>query len=255
MKQCKLCLTHVHRLEDSHFLPKGIYKRLRDAKQKNPNPWHITSQHSVQTSVQLKAHLLCQNCEQRFSKFGEKWVLGHCLQQDGSFPLASFLSPKKPDVSSLHTSTKLYYAATFTEIDISALVYFAASVFWRGSIYPWNADGTIPVPLGPFQELLRRYLLGEQAFPQECALWVAVREMQNINRLTYAPTASREGRVHVYRFPMPGLFFLLMVSRNIPVSHRQKCIAHATGNPIFVTSVIESYFLSEGVKLFGESRA
>jgi hypothetical protein len=76
---CKLCLQLVPRLEKSHFLSAGIYRRLRDDTEKNPNPWLLTPDGAVQTSDQMKEPLLCSKCEQRFSKFGENWVLKYCL--------------------------------------------------------------------------------------------------------------------------------------------------------------------------------
>jgi hypothetical protein len=135
-EQRKLCLQRVASLEDSHFLSAGIYGILRDDNEKNPNPWLLTKKTAVQTSRQMTARLLCRDCEQRFSKFGENWVLAHCLHKDRSFPLAAILASRTPDISSDKTTTRLFYAAKILEIDISALAYFATSIFWRGSIHP-----------------------------------------------------------------------------------------------------------------------
>lgn len=249
MERCKLCLQDVVKLEDSHFLSAGIYRILRDDSEKNPNPWLLTKKTTVQTSRQMTARLLCRDCEQRFSKFGENWVLGHCLHKDRSFPLASILASRTPDVSSDKTTTRLYYASKIPEINISALAYFAASIFWRGSIHPWNDDGSIPVSLGPFQEQFRQYLMGLQAFPKDSSLWVVVREGTEIDRLTYAPIGKREGNFHVYKFPMPGLGFSLVVSKNIPQNYREKCFVHGPGNPIVVTTIIEKFLMDDVVKM------
>ena len=162
--ECKLC-RQITTLRDSHYLSKGIYKRLHDLTERNPNPISISRNAIVQTSKQKTAYLLCSDCEQRLSTYGENWVLGHCLQVDGSFPLASILSSKPPYISS--KETKVYNASLIGEIDVPALVYFATSIFWRGSIYGWNGDGSMPVSLGPFQEQFRKYLLRLDAFPKE----------------------------------------------------------------------------------------
>ena len=247
--QCKLCLQDVPKLENSHFLPAAIYKILRDERKKNPNPWSLTRKSAVQTSRQITARLLCRECEQRFSKNGEAWVLRNCLRKDGSFPLGSILDSRLPDVSFNGTPTRVYYASNIPEINISALAYFAASIFWRGSIHTWNNDGSIPVSLGPFQEEFRQYLMGLQGFPEHGSLWVVVREGKEIERLTYAPIGERKGNVHVYKFPMPGLAFLLTVGKNIPTKRRAKCFVHGLRSPIVVTTRIDEFLMDEAVKL------
>ena len=177
METCKLCLKSVVKLEDSHFLSAGIYRRLRDLTAKNPNPMLLTPKGAVQTSKQITTPLLCSECEQRFSKHGENWVLVRCLQADGSFPLAALLASRPPDVSLPITPTRVYYAAGIPEINIAALTYFAASIFWRGTVHPWKSDRTVPVPLGPFfEDQLRQFLMGLQPFRRiifRCGLWCA----------------------------------------------------------------------------------
>lgn len=247
--QCKLCLRGAVSLQDSHYLSAGIYRILRDDNEENPNPWLLTPRTAVQTSRQMTAPLLCRDCEQLLSKHGEHWVLSHCLRQDGSFPMASILASRDPDVFSDTTTTRVYYAARIPEIDVSALAYFAASIFWRGSIHPWNEDGSIPVRLGPFQERFRQYLLDQEAFPKDCCLLLAVREGKEIDRLTYAPIGKREGNLHVYKFPMPGFGFSLAVSKNIPPNFRAKCFVHGRENPIIVTTLIEKGLQEDAVRL------
>ncbi len=251
METCKLCLKFVAKLEDSHFLSAGIYRRMRDLTAKNPNPMLLTPKGALQTSKQIKTPLLCSECEQRFSKHGENWVLARCLQADGSFPLAALLASRAPDVFLPTTPTRVYYAAGIPKINAAALTYFAASIFWRGAVHPWKSDGTVPVPLGPlFEEQLRQYLMGLQPFPKDSfSLWVVVREGKEIDRLTYEPAGNRIGKLHSYRFPMPGLCFMLYVGRNSPEYIREKCFASGSGNPLVVSSFLEKRLFNEGVAL------
>ena len=215
--QCRLCLE-IKDLQDSHYISKGIFKILReDNGWDNPNPWKITKDIAVQTSKQQTAYLLCRECEQRFNNNGEAWVLKHCLRKNGQFRLASILAARKPNLSSNDSPTKVYYASNISEINISALAYFAASIFWRGSIYPWKDDGSIPVNLGPFREQFREYLMGLKPFPRDCCLLFAVREGNEINRMTAAPVSKRKDNLHIHTFPMPGFGFALAVSKNIPL--------------------------------------
>jgi hypothetical protein len=242
--QCKLCLNEHVDLQESHFLPAAIYRILRNETAPNPNPRLITGRKAaIPTSWQMKAPLLCASCERRLNRQGENWVLRRCLQRDGRFPLAEILATRTPDIASptRTTSTKLYWAANIPEIDIAALSYFAVSIFWRGSIHPWNPDRTVPVKLGPFREQFRKYLMGEDCFPKDCALWVAIREGKSVSRLTYIPEGGRKDGYHLYRFPMPGFAFSILVSRNIPARYRELCFVHGDRNPIIVTPLVEDF--------------
>jgi hypothetical protein len=80
--KCKLCLRDGMDLQDSLFLSAGLYRILRDAGEANPNPWAVTERAVFQTSEQVKAPLICSDCEQRLSKNGENWVLRNCLKAD-----------------------------------------------------------------------------------------------------------------------------------------------------------------------------
>jgi hypothetical protein len=247
--QCKLCLE-VCSLQKSHFLPKGIFKRLRDEKSKNPYPFTLSKTKAFQTSKQKNAPLLCSVCERRFSENGENWVLGNCLQGDGSFPLASFLSSRKPAIIS--SSTKAYYAAKIPEINIFALAYFAASIFWRGAVYPWNRDKTRPIELGKYFEPFRKYLLGRELFPTNCYLTVVVRETKEVNQVTYEPVTRKTGGFHIHRFPIPGLAFGMSIGQKIPDEYRKACIVNGPGNPILVTTVVDKLLEEFAVKRIRE---
>lgn len=60
METCKMCLAEGVRLQDSHFVHKGIYRALRiGTPHGNSNPVMMTSHGAVQTSKQVWVHLLC----------------------------------------------------------------------------------------------------------------------------------------------------------------------------------------------------
>lgn len=67
---CKLCLQEKD-LQESHFMPRALYssgkKRMEFA----------TRSGSGFDPVELKAHLLCFDCEQRLGQNGESEVLRH----------------------------------------------------------------------------------------------------------------------------------------------------------------------------------
>jgi len=247
--KCRLCLQDGVELQDSHYLSKGIYKRLRSEDAKNPHPVLITKAKTIQKSSQLKAHLLCKVCEDRLNSGGESWVLRHCLQADGAFPLRDILLGRRPDLDAAGQPTKMYAGAGIPEMSVGEVAYFAASIFWRGSIYCWNEDGSVPIDLGPFQERFRRYLLGDEPFPKAATLWVTVREGGGVQQLTFTPLQERIDGLYTCKFPMPGLAFLLIVSKNTPTNSRSLCFVHGPGNPIFLTPLLEPLLLQEALKM------
>lgn len=154
---CALCLNEAE-LQESHFLSAAVYRILRcDPSRGNPNPWEVTTKGSRQTSRQVKVRLLCWHCEQRLSTNGEHWVFTNGLRRDGSFRLMKALAGHTPVAE--NPNTKIYRAIEIPEINITALTYFALSMFWKGSIHPWNSDGSCPVSLGMYKEPVRQYLL------------------------------------------------------------------------------------------------
>lgn len=239
-------------LRESHFIPAGIYRILRGDVEKNPNPWLLTDRSAVQTSRQMTAYLLCGDCEQLFSTNGERWVLANCLKRDGTFPLRTLLASKTPAASS--PETQVYYAAAIPEVNVSALGYFALSIFWRGSVHAWRGR-TVHYDLGPFQEKFRQYLVGVTSFPSDCALLVALRTDKDIDCFTYPPIGSRRDGHHVYKFPMPGLGFSIAVGRNIPANIRSCCLVNGPGNPIVVTSMIDDSLKQDAAKVLAKRAA
>jgi hypothetical protein len=247
--KCKLCLAEGVELQDSHFLSKGIYKALRiDVGQANPNPYVLSPEGVVQTSKQRKAHLLCRRCELLLSQNGEDWMMRNGLKNTGKFVLASLLA-KSPFSLDASRTARVYQAATILGINIKALTYFPASLFWRGSIHPWKTDNTRPVPLGPYEEPLRQYLLGQADFPTDMILTVTVRSPSDISHFTHEPIAEWHDLLLVGKFPMPGFAFGITAGIGIPQGLRNTCFVRGDGNPIFVTDALESHILSEGVKM------
>jgi len=160
---CRLCLNPSANLRQSHYLPKGLYRLLRDEKSPNPNPVLLTERLAVSTSKQLTPYLLCGLCEKRLSDNGENWVLQHCPRR-GSFTLATILDAVSP--SEVSSDTRVYLAGGIPKIDTAALAYFAISIFWRGSIHAWNQVGAISGKLMQSASTSGRPSIGGAATPR-----------------------------------------------------------------------------------------
>src|SRR2546422_6754097 len=71
---CALC-RQPSELQDSHLLPRAIYRDLRMPDLPNPNPIIGVPTETGPRQEQVKTPLLCADCEARFNRNGEKWVL------------------------------------------------------------------------------------------------------------------------------------------------------------------------------------
>ena len=133
---CLLC-KEAKELRDSHLLPAGVLRLLRGDTLKNPNPYLMSPDHVGQTSSQAKQYLLCHNCEQRFSRNGETWVINHCYHADkGDFRLRNLLKGANPILSGPDGGA--HDASQIPGIDIERMTYFSASIIWRASLRSWR---------------------------------------------------------------------------------------------------------------------
>ena len=112
---------------------------------------------------QVKDYLLCQDCEYLFNKNGEHWVMQQ-VYNGKDFPLLDRLK------LALHVYADPMlqaYAGAAVGIDTGKLAYFALSVLWRAAVHNWAMhDGqTTSISVGAYEEPIRRFLLGETAFP------------------------------------------------------------------------------------------
>src|SRR5258708_6712222 len=131
--KCALCLIEGKELRDSHYVPAGVYRVLRDesATDGNPNPILLGEKTAIQTSKQITDYLLCHECEDRLNRNGENYFLKICWRRNG-FKLHAVLDAAPPSL--VAGQIKVYAAANFPEIDAGAISYFAASMFWRASV-------------------------------------------------------------------------------------------------------------------------
>ena len=135
---CGLCRLN-RQLRDSHLLPAATYKLAREAERRNPNPVVVTAEHAGTTSNQVSDYFLCPDCEDRFSRLGERHVMGQCARRGGRFALRERLVATLP----------LYASDKFTVLQVDTLLgatvnhylYFAASVFWRAAAKTWTLNG------------------------------------------------------------------------------------------------------------------
>ena len=126
---------------------------------------------------------------------GERYTMRQVAKPYGTFPLLKTLLkatpvPMGPDAIAFDQKST-------PDIDRDALAYFALSIFWRASIHVWDRKKKDPIiDLGPYNEGVRKYLLGETSFPDNVSLFMVVcddPESQDVFYLNYAHTSAFPG--------------------------------------------------------------
>jgi hypothetical protein len=231
---CKLCLQPKE-LQDSHYLPRSVYKSNRARELKNQNP--IIFGASVrQDQGQVTDYVFCADCEQRFNKYGEGWVLGKIPHDYGTpFGLQDALEKETP--FHIEPGLNLYAGAKISAFDMDKLVYFAASIFWRGAVHEWKTDRgelTPKVELGNHEEPLRKFLLGEGPLPPDVWITTIVWPFKKILNVGFVPAPAHTGDWHRYWFYVSGLGFILHFGSSVPPEVKQRCSDHSPERVITV---------------------
>ena len=154
-----------------------------------------------------------------------------------TFPLLA----KLQKLQARHSSFKIRIF-TSDQVDPTtrdALAYFAASMFWRGSVYPWAGNGSYPVKLGRYEEAFRQYLRGESGFPTDAVLSVTVREPSMIWKHTHNPITVRVDGALIHKFVMPGFVFHLYVGQRLDNWLREVCFVRGVERPLVVGTHLE----------------
>jgi hypothetical protein len=206
---------------------------------RNPNPILITPELALQTSAQFQDTLLCGECEQRFSRRGETWVLANMAQGEGRFPLYEALEQVKPFLQ--REDMTYYRGRDVPNADVDALAYFGISVFWRGAAHVWRHETGLvsTLTLGPYEEGLRLFLMDEAPFPDNVALTVTVWPSRDPLPTAYTPYGHRRRGFGHYLFYIPGIEFDLWVGRAIPENIRNSCILMGPERVIMTGPAVE----------------
>src|SRR5438093_112529 len=135
---CGLCRT-TKELRYSHLMLAAVYKLSRIYSRSDPNPVIISKRNSFTTSRQVSAYFLCGECEDKFSRNGERYVLNQCARPNGEFKLRESLGLDSPVC--VDAKFKVYDVTTLLGTRVDQYVYFAASVFWRASAHRCTFEG------------------------------------------------------------------------------------------------------------------
>jgi len=231
--ECKLCYA-TGELRDSHFIPKAAYKIIKESE--GESPVVVNAEVSLQSDSQMKDYVLCPQCEERFNKNGESWVMKYCSRNAEGFKLKELIDASKPLGGN---GLKVYSAALIPEIDLDQITYFASSIVWRAAVHKWKLGKKRiePIYLGPYREELRRYLLGETHFPKNAVVWVSVIPEEKLWNVFIPPYGEKVNQCKRYKFPFLGISIMVFLGNQIDSTFRDMCTLRSekhfiyTGDP------------------------
>jgi hypothetical protein len=174
---CALCgMTAA--LRNSHYLAAAFFRRLHgNERGKTLHPISLNAKRAMYNCKQAQTKLLCGICEHRFKVQGEDWVIECTCQKDGRFPLRDLLLQTNPFGRVGHPPrAEIYTGNRIPGLRHTEIIYFAASVFWRGWAFDWSRVSDVAqlkLPPGIALEF-RDFLLGKSPFPPSVVLTVEV---------------------------------------------------------------------------------
>jgi hypothetical protein len=214
--KCRLC-KRTRELQDSHFMGRTLYKKLREESLRNPSPIVIAGESVDQSDAQLKDFVFCLECEDIFNKRGEmgvhRWVATWT-----DFPLLK-LFEGVPPARTIDTDFRVYDGEKVPGLEYDRLFHYGAGIFFKAACHVWNAGGnTSHIEINwDHREALRKTVYYRDApLPKSMRMTIAIASMQTPFAGMFPPVRIIEPRCSKYSFYVPGIFYTLYVGKHIP---------------------------------------
>lgn len=208
---CALC-GQSRVLQNSHLIPKWAYRRLQQTDTGRANPILVSEGSATFTSQQITQHLLCEICEDRFSK-REGYVAKLTAIADGTIKIMRYVVTHDDNLEAVELGPG---------IDLSKLCYFAMSVIWRSHAMGRNCQ------LGEYEPQFRSYLLEESPFPADASLSMAILQpsalTDNPHHYVAPPSMAQVGSLLVAGFMICGLVFQCFIGRDLRREMKLCCL-------------------------------
>ncbi|WLI03101.1 hypothetical protein [Pseudomonas simiae] len=234
---CALCKYEKGKLIDSHFMPAAAYPHIRGrSEQGNKSPVRINfwQKSAFHTDGQVKRKLLCKECEDLFSKNGER-KLGELWATKSGFPLLTAL--QSHDLESDTNDFTLYDSNKIDKNIIQSIFYFTISIIWRAQVWDWGweADGYKKALGSKYERRFRDFLLGHTKALDEVLLFVELNTDIKTSAVMNFPTCSRVSSDRLHTFDLLGMKFRLFVGQRLSATTREPFETLNT-NTIFISS-------------------
>jgi hypothetical protein len=234
MGKCLLCFE-TKDLQDSHFIGKAVYRRLGEDSLRNPFPVLLGSGTMRQSSNQMRDYVFCFDCEQIFNLQGEGWVHGRMATVKG-FPLFDSLKAYTPVFA--EGDYAVYDAKAISEWDCAKLLHYGAGIFFKAGVHKWESEGNkVSIDLGPGLDELRRFVLGQAAFPADMAMSISIAGNANPLLATVSPVPVGADGFDQFQFYVPGIMYTFQVGKAIPADTHAMAFSSPNIKVVFVRNV------------------
>jgi len=214
---CKLCRKQKL-LCKSHYFGRAVHNLCTENGQ---DAVMMTPKVIMATQRQLWAHLLCKDCEGRLNKFGETAAL-KLLDTGSGFRLLKWMELA---LELKIESNTVSFSGSAMGVDTNALAHFGLGILWKGGVHQWSTvEGqTTSVELGPFQESIRTYLLGETGFPEGVYVLVGACEDKGSRGMVFAPSLVNGSRNRMFSILVRGIWFHIITDKSAPPDTKKLC--------------------------------
>lgn len=216
---CALCQKNAE-LQNSHLIPKWAYRRVCDVDAFGAKaPIHIAGGNAILSNRQTTRHLLCADCEQRFSRC-ENYVAWLTETDNGRIRLLANVTR--------HDTQRKILASLNENVDVAQIAYFAVSLFWRGCVM------TGACKLGPYEQRFRKYLLGTTKYLPEASISMGIFDQSpkvDARGWVSEPASRKTPIGWLHGFLIAGLVFRCWVGKAVPTEwQRVSLVGHNSTN-------------------------
>lgn len=207
---CRLCHC-LKPLRSSHIVPEFLYASMYDDKHR----FHVLSTNQTQKNQLAqkgaRERLLCEDCEQRLSK----WERYASLVLSGGTAIAAV------------REGNLWH---LSELNYISLKLFQLSVLWRASIS--TIDFFLNVSLGNHEEKIRKLLLSADPgvpWQYSCVMCALVADENVLTDLMIQPDRLKLHGHNAYRFVFGGFMWVYLASNHAPPAPIRSAILSTDG--------------------------
>ncbi len=204
--KCLLCQKDDVELRISHFIPKFCYRNINKSLNGQQAIHNVKNRKNLgYGDTQITKHLLCEECEDRFNRYGEKIVGEESFKKD-SFKL---LSKCKDNITTPETDTN-------QEIFWDHYFYFTISILWRSFATDWNIKNGIKIN-HYIANLFRNYLLTPEKehtkYDWFIQIYVDTSNNPELSTICF-PKVELIDNKNALCFIIPGLIFVIYLQQD-----------------------------------------